>query len=83
MTILLGTCDIIFQTSGEEARAEDPIVIDPTDIRNMAGWIIDQCVANTDPDRKGGAVTKYLKRATDWVLDPNADFYHDVFREWT
>ena len=37
----------------------------------MAGWVIDQCVTG---ERIGGGVTKNLKHATDWVLDPTADF---------
>ena len=74
----------MFTTSGESAALEDPIIINPTDIRNMAGWIIDQCVNDpTRGDAKGGAITKYIKRAADWVLNSSEqDFRTEKFREF-
>ena len=53
-------------------------MINPTDIRNMAGWVIDQCVTN---QRIGGAIAKGTKKATDWVLDPASGWYTDHFRK--
>lgn len=73
-----GTCEIVFQTSGERARDKDPIIINPVDIRNMAGWVIDQCVGD---ERKGSAVTKDLKHATDWLLDPKESFEYGPMRK--
>ena len=67
-----GSCEIVFTTSGEAADDKDPIIVDPTVIRNMAGWVIDQCVKD---EGMGGAITKDLKHATDWILDPETAFY--------
>ena len=45
----------------------------------MAGWVIDQCVKD---ERIGGAITKNLKHATDWILDPASDFFDDRMRKF-
>lgn len=39
--VFQGTCEMVFYTSGEAAAEKDPIIINLTDIRNMAGWVID------------------------------------------
>ena len=73
-----GTCEIWFHTSGEQYQESDPIVINPKDIRNMAGWILDLCVSGR---RTGGAITKGVAKATDWILDIRSLFPHRPMRE--
>ena len=44
----------------------------------MAGWVIDQCVKD---EELGGAITKDLKHATNWILDPTSNFYDAHMRK--
>lgn len=67
----IGNCQIQFHTSGESAEEKDPIIINPKDIRDMAGWVLDKCVLE---EELGGFVTKNLANAVDWLLDPKSDF---------
>ena len=75
---LQGTCEIWFHTSGEQYLEKDPIIINPKDIRNMAGFILDECVSGS---RTGGAITKGLKKVTDWILDLRSHFPYRLMRK--
>ncbi|KAL6715396.1 hypothetical protein ACLMJK_006357 [Lecanora helva] len=66
-----GTCEIVLQASGAAAAQADRIMIKPVDVRNMAGWVLEQCVG---AEKQGGAVTKNVKNAVSWVLDPRSRF---------
>lgn len=69
----IGNCQIQFHTSGESAEEKDPIIINPKDIRDMAGWVLDKCVLE---EELGGFVTKNLANAVDWLLDLKSELEH-------
>ena len=44
----------------------------------MAGFILDECVSGS---RTGGAITKGVKKATDWIIDLRSRFPYRLMRK--
>ena len=72
-----GTCELVFHTSGQTYEEKDPIIINPKDVRNMAGWVIDQCVSDQG---EGGAISKGTSAVVDWIINPLNRFEVDPMR---
>lgn len=66
------TCQIQFHISSQHVKDKDLIIINPTDIRDMASWVLGKCFSE---ERLGGVVTEYLANALDWLLVPSSDYF--------
>ena len=75
--VILGTCQLQFQASGEAADELRTIDFAPNHLRSMAGWVIDQCVRG---ESSGGYVTHQIANTLDYVTD-GMTFYEDPFRK--
>ena len=62
---IAGTCEIRFDASGKFASENTAQYwFDPTVIRHMAGWVIDQCVGG---DKTGGYVTNGISPTMNYL----------------
>ncbi len=74
---MLGTCEIQLQASGPATFHGQAFSFAPDAIRNMAGWLIDQCVFGA---RMGGYATAGISNTVEYVARPDT-FYEDPFRK--
>lgn len=82
---LQGTCHIRFQAGGPAAERLDIVPFVPNVIRQMAGWVFDECIINDiEPGELGGYVSNGLSNTIDYLTDPDsamADFSLE-WRKW-
>ena len=68
-----GNCEIHFHLSGQSYDKVESVVILPTDIRQMAAWVIGHCGSTGN----GGMVTKGLKKTIDAMNDGRSKMFPD------
>ena len=73
------TCSIQFQASGPSAEDLEVVYFSGDDMRNMAGWLIDQCVSD---ENLGGFATLGLSNAEDYITGPTIR-HEDKWRKRT
>ena len=67
---LIGNCMITLEQAGPSPNP-GPIMISPDDVRGMAGYVVQQCVA--DGGGVGGFVTASFENMIDYILNPDTD----------
>ena len=68
-----GQCEILVDY-GSQNRAIDYLYLIPNYLRQMADWILNQCVARSGT---GGFVTLGLGDTVDYLVNPATNFFHD------
>ena len=71
--IIVGHCEIMVDIGGQN-DAIDYLFLKPDLLREMAGWLLRQCVAGS---RMGGFVTMGLEETIDYLINPRTDFQSD------
>ena len=74
------TCNIRFQVAGPAAERLDIVPFVPNDMRNMAGWVLEQCIEEKS-GKEGGWVSKDLSNTVDYLTDPDSDIA-GFFLDW-
>ena len=74
------TCNIRFQVAGPAAERLDIVPFVPNDMRNMAGWVLEQCIEE-ESGKEGGWVSKDLLNTVDYLTDPDSDIA-GFFLDW-
>ena len=59
---------------GSRNDAIDHLILRPNLLRNLAGWLLKQCVVGS---RMGGSVTMDLEETIDYLADPSTNFPSD------
>ena len=74
MRYVVENCEISFQISGPAWDDDDPpdeIEIVPDDIRDMARWVLLNCVKD---QKSGGVITKGLLHSLTWITAPDSEY---------
>lgn len=73
------TCTMKFEASGRNASSLSTIRFQPSQLREMASFVIETCVL---PNKEGGFVTRQIKNTWRYLIDPkvDADFVHGFRR---
>ena len=79
LIITQGTCAIKFETSGRNALSLSSILVVPNNIRQMASWIMAECVLASG---RVGFVTRDIDNTRNYLNNPNVDADFEAgFRE--
>ena len=66
--------------SGPGSNPAPEIQIVPDDIRDMARWVLLNCV---EDQKLGGMTTKGIQSSLDWVVSPSSPYPGGIFRMYT